>query len=133
MLRLFLAFVTCTVIALVGESALAIPPIYGRNLIVNGDAEAGVGLPGTGTVPGWTVSGHFISVRYGFDVYPSRTDPGPASRGANLFSGGTSAPLSSAVQDVRVASAAPAIDAGRVFYNFSAFIGGWSGQADYAT
>lgn len=106
---------------------------FGVNLIANPGAESGAGLPNKGPIPGWSTSGGAIAVQYGFDGYPSLTDPGPPDRGKNFFSGGTNSPRSSASQNVDVSALAAFIDRGSVQWVFSAYIGGYAGQADYAT
>jgi hypothetical protein len=73
------------------------------NLIVNGNAEAGVGssngvIP-EGPIPGWTVSGDLLAVRYDIGSgFPASSDPGPTSRGQNFFAGGENNSYSSALQ-----------------------------------
>src|SRR5271165_1601905 len=120
---------------LVRADAAPSSSLLGHNLVVNGGAEAGPGLPQSGstTIPGWTTTGHFTAVDYGYDDYPSKLTPGPSDRGEHLFSGGTSDPLSTAGQNIDVSLLATAIDGGKVKYAFSAWIGGWAGQNDYAT
>lgn len=111
-------------------------PIAGRNLIVNGDAEAAPGTDGTTIapdVPGWTRTGDFTAVAYdtaSTGNFPTPTDPGPQDRGKNFFAGGPHADHSSAVQTIDVSDAGPAIDGGRVSYTFSAWLGGYRGQDD---
>ncbi len=62
------------------------------NLLVNPGAEAGdssrAGWDAV-TIPGWKVrSGLPTVVRYGAEGFPSRTAPGPADRGRQMFAGG---------------------------------------------
>jgi hypothetical protein len=127
--------VIAILIALPGASMGAVPAsLIGQNLVVNGDAEAGPGLPqkNSTNVPGWTTTGHFTAVNYGFDDYPSTTSPGATDRGKNLFSGGTNDPISTASQSIDVTPLAAPIDRGQITYAFSAWIGGYASQADYA-
>jgi hypothetical protein len=132
---LFVA-VIALLIALPGPSVGAVSrSLIGQNLVVNGDAEAGQSLPqkNSTNVPGWTTTGNFTSVNYGYDDYPSLLSPGATNRGKKLFSGGTNDPISTASQSIDVTPIAVPIDRGQITYAFSAWIGGWSSQADYAT
>ncbi|HTI98552.1 MAG TPA: hypothetical protein VL527_06580 [Dongiaceae bacterium] len=111
--------------------------IFNTNLIVNGDAEAGPGSPNGGlvaTVPGWTTNGgSFAVVQYGASGgFPFSTDPGPATRGTNFFSGGPTAGLSAATQVIDVSAGATSIDAGSVRGALSGYLGGFSSQGDNA-
>jgi len=134
-------FALCLVLALamspclVRADATPSSSLLGHNLVVNGGAEAGPGLPQSGstTIPGWTTTGNFTAVDYGHDDYPSKLTPGPSDRGEHLFSGGTSDPLSTASQSIDVSALATAIDGGTIKYAFSAWIGGYASQHDYAS
>lgn len=92
----------------------------GGNLIVNGDAEAGVA--------GWTgFDGYalFQSVDYGSNwVLP--TQPGPADRGSQMFAGlgGQSAGF----QVVELG----ALAGQALHYDLSGWLGGWQAQGDNA-
>lgn len=98
---------------------------YGSNLIVNGDAEAGVS--------GWTGfdgTDLFQSVDYGSNwVRP--TEPGPVNRGAKMFAG-ESSPYSAGFQTVDVASLTGSFASGKASFALSGFLGGWSSQGDNA-
>jgi len=113
-------------------------PAAGRNLIVNGDAEAAPGTDGqtvAPTVPGWTRTGRFTAVAYdteGSGNYPTPKDPGPQDRGRNFFSGGPDGDRSTAVQTIDVSDQATLLDGGRVPYTLSAWLGGYRGQDDQA-
>ncbi len=77
-------------LAVVSGSAFA----QTSNLIVNGDAESGVGGNGgeVASVPDWTTSGNFTVVSYDAGGgFPTPSDPGPPDRGANFFAGGEGA------------------------------------------
>ncbi len=105
------------------------------NLIVNGNAEAGLcttsGLDGM-TLPGWSiVSGLPDVVCYGASGYPTANSPGPADRGTGFFAGGATG-NATMTQTVDLSSAATAIDAGGVTYALSAWLGGFSNQNDRA-
>ena len=113
-------------------------PSAGRNLIVNGDAEAAPGTDGqtvAPTVPGWTRTGEYTAVAYdtrGSGNYPTPKDPGPQDRGRNFFSGGPDGERSSAVQTIDVSDMGAVLDGGRVSYTLSAWLGGYRGQDDQA-
>ena len=132
---LTLALVTALVVLDAGASSQN-ASIFDRNLVVNGDAEAGPGTPDAGqppiSPPGWKTTGNFTVAQYGGSGgLPARTDPGPNNRGLNFFSGGPSNPASSARQRIDVSAGAAAIDAGAVRYKFWAFLGGFEGQEDH--
>jgi len=98
---------------------------FGSNLIVNGDAEAGVS--------GWTgFDGFdiFQSVDYGNNwVKPSQ--PGPVNRGAKMFAGESSA-YSVGSQAVDVGGLTASFASGKASFELSGFLGGWSDQGDNA-
>lgn len=110
--------------------------IAGKNLIVNGDAEAAAGTDGgsvAASVPGWTRSGTFTTVAYdtkNTGNFPTPSDPGPPDRGKNFFAGGPTGDRSGAVQVIDVSDAGTVLDTGRVTYTFSAWLGGYRGQDD---
>ena len=131
-----LALVT-TVVMLAGANAWSQgASIFDRNLVVNGDAEAGPGTPDAGSPamppPGWKTTSNFTAAQYGGSGgLPAKTDPGPADRGVNFFSGGNGNAASWARQRIDVGAGAAAIDAGTVRYKLWAFLGGFSGQEDH--
>jgi hypothetical protein len=110
--------------------------IYGTNLVVNGDAEDGVGAPSSSVIvvpKAWSTTGQFSLVQYGASGgFPDKTTPGPTDRGKNLFEGGNVA-KSTAAQTIDFKAAAADIAAGKVHYTFSAWIGGYASQEDSAT
>lgn len=151
-----IARVGLTVIAGIGFSILLSNPLYaatlGDNLIVNGDAEQGVG-DGVGNaigtdipaIPSWTPTGDFSVLKYGatgFDFVnpfgnlvsvrglPDANSPGPSNRGLNLFYGGGSRASSSASQLVDVSNLASIIDAGKGTFDLSAWLGGYENDGD---
>jgi hypothetical protein len=109
--------------------------LFGHNLIVNGDAEAGPGAYDETVVvrvPGWTTTGNFTAVQYGAaGAFPMSDDPGPPDRRRNFFSGGPNNARSSAFQMIDVSAVAAAIDAGAVAYLLSGYIGGFADQDDH--
>jgi hypothetical protein len=107
---------------------------FGANLIVNGGAESGA--PGT-VVPGWTTTAGVTVVSYSEGGgFPTATDPGPVNRGNNLFTGGQSTAFSSMSQTLSlsgIVGLSNLIAAGQVNFTFSAYLGGFSTQSDFAT
>jgi len=122
-------------LSIAATSGVLAAGIYGTNLVVNGNAEAGPGAPSSSGVmkpPGWTTTGQFTAVKYGAaGGFPDKTSPGPTDRGANFFAGGN-APVSTATQTISLAAGAADIDKGSVTYVFSAWLGGYSSQDDNA-
>lgn len=126
-------------LSLVLSTPVSPQSLLGRSLIVNGNAETpAVADPQTlnGSVvdvPGWSRTGLFTIDAYAEpNANLDASSPGPPDRGSFYFYGGTSNALSSATQDVDVASAATLIDAGNVRYSLSAWIGGFTTQEDNA-
>lgn len=94
--------------------------IYGSNLVVNGDAEAGLA--------GWTgYAGYNLmqSVNYGSNwVLP--TQPGPVDRGAHMFAGLGQYAVGYQTLDFGTATARD------MSYSLSGWLGGWADQGDNA-
>ena len=111
------------------------PSQFGRNLIVNGDAEADTGASSKQQViapSGWTTTGQLTAVQYGTPGgFPDHNSPGPKHRGQNDFEGGN-APLSTATQTISLRRSRVAIRTGTVRYAFSAWLGGLENQHDNA-
>jgi uncharacterized protein (TIGR03437 family) len=107
--------------------------VLGTNLVVNGNAEAGPGVPDSSTalyVPGWSTANSASVAPYGGTGWILLSDPGPADRGVNLFTGSRSTNSGSTMyQDIDVSPAATSIDAGQVTYEVSAWLG-TTGGAD---
>jgi hypothetical protein len=110
--------------------------LFGKNLVVNGDAEADTGAPSNSQIvkpAGWTTTGQFTAVQYGASGgFPDKTAVGPADRGKNFFAGGNVA-VSTASQTIDLSTGASAIDAGGVTFVLSGWLGGYSNQDDSAT
>jgi uncharacterized protein (TIGR03437 family) len=109
--------------------------ILSKNLIVNGDAESGAAVQNAtdakvSSVPNWTTTSGFSVGVYGGGNFPAVNDYGPSVRGAKFFYGGPGQQRSTAVQTVDLTAAATDIDAGRVKYNFSGYLGLISGSLD---
>lgn len=111
--------------------ALAAVPCYGQsvfghNLVVNGDAEAGPAVSSVLTtvanIPSWTRTGNLNVVSYNTPTsLQTSTDPAPVDHGFQYFA--SSSGLSSMTQNIDVSSAASAISAGTVKYTASASLG----------
>jgi hypothetical protein len=110
--------------------------LFDTNLIVNGNAEAGPtsrdGYQPV-AVPGWTTNGLVTVVAWNTSGFPTSSSPGPANRGAALFTGGWDSGLSTAWQDIDVTAGAAAIDASAAECALSGFLGGYSSDSDHAT
>jgi hypothetical protein len=104
------------------------------NVIRNGDAEAAVGSTGGPAVntPDWTSTGEATAVQYGSPGIGYAV-PGAPDPGKNFFSGGYEDAMSSLSQTIDVSQYASFIDRGNVTYTLQAWLGGYSGQGDYAT
>jgi hypothetical protein len=108
------------------------------NLIVNPGAEAAAG--GTGKkvpVPGWTITmgTNFTAVKYGTKGFPTKSGPGPTTRGKNFFAGGpqTSPTEVLATQTADLSAFASAVDAGTATYKASGYFGGTLKELDNAS
>ena len=115
------------------------------NLVVNGDAETVIAppppaMPAADSLPevlhGWDPFGAFELVRYGDKGMPGVASPGPVERGKMLFGGGASLTASNvpdssgAEQEIDISSIAADVDAGRIKFNFSAYLGGYGLEKD---
>lgn len=89
-------------LSLVLNTPAAASTFLGCNLIVNGDAEAGIPIPPGNSVafdiPGWVRTANFTTDTYVDSGEVSVKDPGPADRGKFLFFGGPENEASSAFQ-----------------------------------
>jgi hypothetical protein len=94
--------------------------VYGSNLVVNGDAEAGV--------TGWTGYSNynmFQSVSYGSNwVLPSQ--PGPSDRGSRMFAGLGQYAVGYQTLDFGTATTQD------IAYSLTGWLGGWANQGDNA-
>jgi len=107
--------------------------LYGKNLIVNGDAEAAPGTVGGSEIakeiPGWTRTGNMDVVQYAHgDLRPN--SPDPKVLGVNYFVGGPDSPRSTLTQAIDLSSIASELDKGAVSYTLSGYLGGFTDQED---
>jgi len=94
--------------------------VYGSNLVVNGDAEAGM----TGW-NGYAAYSPFQTVDYGSNwVLP--TQPGPADRGSKMFAGLGQYAVGWQTLDLGTSTQ------GQIAYSLSGWLGGWADQGDNA-
>lgn len=112
----FLVAAALFAVACSGQAAVT----YGQNLIVNGDAEAGLS--------GWTGYSdynNFQAVDYGNNwVLP--TQPGPVDRGNKMFAGVGQYAVGVQTLDFGVPTAQ------NTSYSLSGWLGGWTNQGDNA-
>jgi hypothetical protein len=110
--------------------------IFDINLIVNGDAEAGIGSADGTTIvpsPGWSTVGNFNTVQWGIGGgFPALSDAGPADRGDNFFAGGPDNDASSGTQTVDLSGEALVIDSGIATFVLDGYLGGFAAQEDNA-
>lgn len=120
--RLLFLLLSCT-------ASLSAQSIFGKNVVVNGDAESSLGGNGdvvAATIPGWTKTGPIDVITYASGYTVGVGDPGPLDRKNNLFSGGPKNKSSSMTQKVDLTSGATTIDAGAATFDASAYLGGYS-------
>jgi hypothetical protein len=112
----FLVAAALFAVACSGQAAV----IYGQNLVVNGDAEAGMN--------GWTGYPDYNmvqSVNYGSNwVLPSQ--PGPANRGSSMFAGLGQYAVGFQTLDLNMSTVR------NISYSLSGWLGGWADQGDNA-
>jgi hypothetical protein len=105
--------------------------------IVNPGAETGACGPGDSGYPAqdWTLTSHTPQqVCYGEPSYPTAAEgPQPPASPGNAFFDGGASKSSSMTQTDSVSGESSQISAGTLPYTFSAWIGGYSTQADNAT
>jgi hypothetical protein len=118
------------------ESRRLMSVSLGTNLLSNGNGEADFAANETSPVPGWQTQG-IVLARYGDPGMPQTTSPGPVDRGRLFFAGGRAdqpaqalKTFASASQEIDVSSLAADIDAGRIRYDLSAFLGGYGAEQD---
>ena len=113
----------------------AVEPLFGRNLVVNGDAELAspaASPEGDRGIAGWRDWGGVSTLGYAQQKdFPTFDSPGPAPRGRSFFFGGGQGE-SRLVQRIDLAGAAREIDAWAVPFEFSAWLGGFGAQRDVA-
>ncbi|PWU01998.1 MAG: hypothetical protein C5B51_21700, partial [Terriglobia bacterium] len=102
---------------------LRIEPIFGANLVVNGDAELPPNVGGQAKMmPGWNGEDQFRVVAYAGDLLAQGMLP--TDRGLQFFYSAGSGHHLDSYQRLDVSLAKDRIDAGGVNYAFSAWLGG---------
>jgi hypothetical protein len=133
-------FIACATLSVVATPAGAqapsgTSPLFGTNLVVNGDAESDTGAASNSQIvklTGWATIGEFTAVQYGASGgFPDKNSPGPSDRGKNFFGGGNVA-KSTATQTIDLSSGAQAIDSGGTTYTLAGWLGGYGSQGDNA-
>ena len=113
----------------------ASPTRYGTNLIFSGDAEANSGTnyytPDRGIAWWFDIASTTLGL-YGTDSnFPGLASPGPASRGANFFLGGTT--NGSILQRLDISDLAADIDGPGLDYMLAGWFGGKADEEDWAS
>ncbi len=118
-----------------GTMAPGMRPLFGRNLLTNGDAERG-GVGGANdnvSITGWNDPGAMSILPYDYasaeQEYLKSIDEGPEDRGSRFFWGGNAA-SSSISRRLDISHIAPLVDLGSVNFELSAYFGGYSVQND---
>ncbi|MEP7305088.1 MAG: PEP-CTERM sorting domain-containing protein [Acidobacteriota bacterium] len=118
-----------------GASSASATPL-GINLIVNPGAENGAGATNFSSavvVPtGWITTSNFSAVQYavGGPADLNTSDAAAILGGLNYFSGGPANGLSTATQEISFDDLAADVDAGKVSFLLSGYLGGWGAQGD---
>lgn len=102
------------------------------NLLVNGDAEADTRTEEGYPVPGWNADTNLAVWKYGDYKMPTKDDPGPSERGKFFFVCPSSHSQCRAFQVVDFSTASKLVDAGKVTFTLSGWLGGDTGYPDYA-
>ncbi|MGI8553396.1 MAG: hypothetical protein ACR2PL_21830, partial [Dehalococcoidia bacterium] len=109
-------------------------PLYGVNLIQNGDADGGPASDppyvSSADIPHWINSGVAV-VPYGAAGGFPTTSQGSLNPGQNFFAGGLNA-TAQAVQTIDVSSIATTVDTTAVTFELFGWFGGFGSQADAA-
>jgi len=119
------------------ESRQLLSVTLGSNLILNPGAESNTGASNTTTVvtpSHWTANGHPTAAKYGtVGAFPTTSSPGPSGRGSEFFAGGPTDMESDLFQTIDVSSIASSIDAKKITYALSGWLGGSTNQGDNVT
>lgn len=118
-----------------GTIAPGMRPMFGENLLTNGDAERGpvAGSNDNVTISGWNDAGAMSILPYDYasaeQEYLTSTDEGPDDRGQRYFWGGNAA-SSSISRRLDIGHIESLVDLGAVRFELSAYFGGYSVQND---
>lgn len=111
---------------------LTTEPMFGVNLLVNGDAEADTRTEQGYPVPGWNADSNVAVWKYGDYKMPANSDPGPSDRGKFFFVCPSSQSQCRAYQSVDFSTASKLVDGGKVLYTLSGWFGGDTNYPDNA-
>jgi uncharacterized protein (TIGR03437 family) len=111
---------------------LTAEPVFGANLLVNGDAETDPKTSDGTVVPGWNADTRLSAWKYGDYKMPTKSDPGPGDRGTFFLTCPSSQSQCRAYQTVDFSVASKLVDAGKVVYTLSGWFGGDSSYPDNA-
>lgn len=120
--------------SLLAHAALA-DPVWGENLITNGDAELGAASPSGQTVvpiPGWSVTGSMTVTPYAATTALPDLAHAGINPGAQFFMGGPWSTVTQAIQWIDLASFAPRISIGGARFEIFGAFGGVADQEDGA-
>ncbi|MCW5755363.1 MAG: alkaline phosphatase family protein [Phycisphaeraceae bacterium] len=115
----------------------AVTPL-GENIVFNGDAEYTLGYPDAKSnagIAGWNDIGPMTVVRYGAsEGFPSAAAGARIGGGRNFFCGGSGPDRISRIeQSIGIADLTARIDAGEIWFELGAHLGGYASQRDCAT
>lgn len=111
---------------------LTTEPVFGVNLLVNGDAETDPRTDDGYVVPGWNAFTNLAAWKYGDDKMPTKDDPGPTDRGKFFLTCPTSHTQCRAYQTVDFSTASKLVDASKVVYTLEGWFGGAASYPDNA-
>ena len=123
--------IACAAFLLAAAQTVHAQGIFGTNLIVNGNAEAGAaGTAATpvASIPGWTRTGNTNVLPYTITGYLLLTDPAPPDHGFQYFAAAAQQGTYSLAQNIDVSSGASTINGGNVKYTASAYLGSADGS-----
>jgi uncharacterized protein (TIGR03437 family) len=103
--------------------SLTTDPMFGVNLLVNGNAETDPQSTDGYPVPGWNADTFMAVAKYGDYKMPAKSDPGPSDRGVYFLTCPSNHSQCRAYQTVDFTMAAKLVDAGRITFS----LGGWFG------
>lgn len=112
---------------------LTTDPMFGVNLLVNGDAETDPQTENGEPVVGWNAHSNFAAWKWGDYKLPPLTSPGPPDRGHLFFTCAINQSTCNAFQTIDISNAKSLVDAGLLTYQLSGWLGGDSGTPDNAS
>src|SRR5450432_1979902 len=104
--------------------------MLGVNLLANGDGETDPSSDTGAPVPGWNGHSSLAVWKWGDYKMPNSTDPGPTDRGKYFFSCATNQSECKAYQTIDIGVAKKLVDAGKMSFQLSGWLGGDVGTPD---